>query len=139
METQVKRILSAIYLISSLWVMIIALAVAGIFYFLKAILIWLSPSLGFGGAYLFCALLCIVPLLILGHYARSRIRPQRTSLHPSGNTGMGPNGTTDDVAALVQAHPVEAVLLAFTLGFSLEQSADLRALASAASKYAQQH
>lgn len=139
MEAQVKRILSAIYLVSSLWVMVIALAVAAIVYLLKAILVWLTPALGYAGAYLVCSLLCIAPLVALGLYARSKIKPKRTHHHGLGDLGGTAAEKTETVAALVQTHPIEAVLLAFTLGFSFEHSADLRAIVGAASRHARQH
>lgn len=119
MEKIAKQVLWIVLSISALWLLGLGLAAASVVFFIKAALIALVPVVGQAYAYLLCGLLCAVPLLVAFFLMQST-----ESVYNKADRKHA--FSADSLGQLIRKHPLEAVTIAFTLGFSMDDADELK-------------
>lgn len=130
MEKMAKHVLWMVLCFSAVWLLALGLVVAVIAFLLKAALISLVPVVGQANAYLLCALLCVLPLLVACFSIKYSSSFSRKESKIDGGL------SADGVGQMIRDHPLEAVTLAFTLGFAMDDAEELKQVLRVATQQA---
>jgi hypothetical protein len=128
MEKIAKQVLLMVLCFCAVWLLALGLAAAVIAFMLKAVLISLEPVVGQANAYLLCALLCALPLLVA--YVSIKYSSSFNKKAPNTDGGL----SSDGVGQMIRDHPLEAVTVAFTLGFAMDDAEELKQVLRMAGK-----
>ena|SRR3990167_364158 len=130
MENIAKKVIIMVLSIGAIWIITLGMTVAAIVFLVKAALIVLVPVVGQANAYLICGVLCVFPLLIFYGSLNSKSSISKRKLDINGGL------SADGISQMIRKHPLEAVTIAFTLGFSMEDVEELNKVVRAASRHA---
>jgi len=128
MNSLIKRAVVYLVMVVSLWLLIFGLLAGALILQFKALILLLTPLLGAAWAYSISGLVCLGFIALTGFIAWIRIHTKVTgSLQQIGKVRPDSQEEIYESALLaLKKYPLESVVLAFALGFSANDSAQMK-------------